>query len=359
MRRARLRELGITIGSYPTGPNNAITDVPGVLVGHTTVIRDEPQVVRTGVTVIVPRDGGIGKDYAFAGFHRFNGCGEMTGVQWLEETGMLTSAIALTNTHQVGMAHDALAEYSFSQADTGHFYLPVAAETYDGWLNDMNALPLTPEHVFQAMSAARGGPVAEGNVGGGTGMITYEFKGGIGTASRVVETRSGVFTVGALVQANHGERSQFRVDGVPVGREIGYNRVPGPFEEPPAASSIIIIVATDAPLLSDQCRRLAQRATIGLARTGGNGHNTSGDLFLAFATGHHIPAYADEPIPLGVMLPNRHINSLFDAVAEAVEESILNVLTSAETMTGYLGHTVYALPLDDLARVMAKYRRVE
>ncbi len=357
MKRARIRELGITIGRMPTGANNAITDVPGVLVGHVTVMHDGPHVARTGITVIAPREGAIGNDYAFAGFHRFNGCGEMTGVQWIEETGMLTSAIALTNTHQVGMVRDALAEFSFTHAHYGAFYLPVVAETYDGWLNDMNALPLTREHVFQAMESASSGPVAEGNVGGGTGMICHDFKGGIGTASRMVETQSGKYTVGALVQTNYGDREQLRVDGVPVGREIGFDKVPSPWQEPPPSSSIIVVIATDAPLLGDQCRRLAQRATSGLARTGGVGHNSSGDLFLAFATGHHIPAAAEEPFPLGVMIPHRQLNPFFDAVAEAVEESILNALTAAESMTGDQGHTAYALPLDELQRVAAKYGR--
>ena len=358
MTRARLRDLGIKIGSLPTGPNNAITDVPGVLVGHTTLIRDTPEVVRTGVTMIVPREGEIGKDNVFAGYHRFNGCGEMTGLQWLEETGILTSAIGLTNTHQVGMVRDAMAEYSYKNDRTGPFYLPLAAETYDGWLNSMGSLPLTRENVYEAIASAKGGPVAEGNVGGGTGMISYEFKGGIGTSSRIVETPSGRYTLGALVQANHGERSQLRVDGVPVGLEIGANITPGAFDPPTPLSSILIIIGTDAPLLSDQCRRLAQRATVGLARTGGLGMNTSGDLFLAFATGQHLPTFADAPIPLSPMIPNRHINPFFEAAADAVEEAILNALTAAETMTGYDGHTAHALPLDELQRVMAKYHRL-
>lgn len=359
MSRARLRDLGIQIGTFPTGPHNAITDVPGVLVGHATLIQNTPQVVRTGVTMIIPRDGAIGKDNVFAGYHRFNGCGEMTGIQWVEETGILTSAIGLSNTHQIGMVRDAMAEYSFINDHTGPFYLPVAAETYDGWLNDMASLPLTREHVYEAIASATSGPVAEGNVGGGTGMISYEYKGGIGTASRVVETKFGTYTLGALVQANHGDRSQFRVDGVPVGLELGTDKVPGAFDIPAPLSSIIIIIGTDAPLLSDQCRRLAQRATLGLARTGGMGHNTSGDLFLAFATGQHLPAFSDAPIPLEPMLPNRYINAFFDAAAETVEEAILNALTAAETMTGYQGHTAHALPLDALQEVMKKYQRLK
>jgi D-aminopeptidase len=359
MTRARIRDLGIAIGSLPAGPNNAITDVPGVLVGHVTVVHDNPDVSRTGITIIAPREGAIGKDYAFAGFHRFNGCGEMTGIQWLEEIGLLTSAIGLTSTQQVGMVRDALAECSFASGDYGPFYLPVVGETFDGWLNDMNSRHLTGQHVSEALKAIKGGPVAEGNVGGGTGMICHDFKGGIGTSSRVIETKSGRFTVGALVQTNYGDRVQLRVDGVPVGREIGYDQVPSPWEKPPQSSSIIVIVATDAPLLSDQCRRLAERATSGLARVGGIGHNSSGDLFLAFATGHHIPANVDSMIQLGPMIPHRHMNNFFEATADVVEESILNALTAAETMKGAQGHTAYELPLDELQRIMKKYRRLE
>jgi len=356
MNRARIRDLGIKPGVYPVGPLNAITDVPGVLVGQITIINDEPDVARTGITVIAPRNGAIGKDNAFAGFHRFNGCGEMTGVQWIEETGLLTSAIALTNTQQIGMVRDALSEYSFSQSHTGPFYLPVAAETFDGWLNGMKRPHLSKEDVFDAMESLKSGPVDEGNVGGGTGMICHEFKGGIGTASRIVETKSGSYTLGVLVQANYGDRAQLRVDGVPVGRAIGFDRVPSAWAVSPQGGSIIIIIATDAPLLGDQCRRLAQRATSGLARTGGTGHNSSGDLFLAFATGNHVPIEAQGVIPLTGMISPDHLNPLFDAVAETVEESILNALAAAETMHGADGHTAYAIPLEILKAEMAKYR---
>ena len=353
MSKFRLRQLGITIGSFLPGPLNAITDVPGVLVGHLTLIEDQPHVVRTGITVIVPRDGDIGKDYAFAGFHRFNGCGEMTGIHWLEETGLLSSAIGLTNTLQVGMVRDALSEYSWRYSQHGPYFLPVVAETYDGWLNDLSASSLTHQHVFDVMQSAQPGPVEEGNVGGGTGMICYDFKGGIGTSSRLVETNSGSFTIGALVQANHGDRAQLTVAGVPVGRSIDYAKVPSDWEQPPSFSSIIVILATDAPLLPPQCHRLAQRAVTGLARTGGTGHNTSGDLFLAFATGNHIPARAEGRIPLEGMLPNDQMNPLIDAAAEAVEEAILNALTAAETMTGQEGRIAYALPVDELQRLMS------
>ena len=343
----------------PTGPENAITDVEGVLVGQVTVIHDQPYLARTGITAIVPRGGAIGLDNAFAGFHRFNGCGEMTGVQWIEETGLLSSAIALTNTQQVGMVRDALSEFSFTHSGYGPFILPVAAETYDGLLNDMRAPALTREHVFEAILSAHGGRVDEGNVGGGTGMTCHDFKGGIGTASRRVDAAGGAYTVGALVQANYGARSELCIDGVPVGREIGFDKAPAAQQtfSQSKNSSIIVIVATDAPLLGDQCRRLAQRATVGLARVGGTGQDASGDIFLAFATGNHVPYDAAGPSPVST-IPHSLLNPFFTAAAEAVEESILNALTAAETMTGAWGHTAYALPLDELQRVMKKYQRL-
>ena len=356
MGRARLRDLGITIGTRPTGPYNAITDVPGVLVGHSTIIQDTPRVARTGVTVIVPRDGGIWKDSAFAGYFSFNGCGEMTGIPWIEESGLLQSPIGITNTNSVGIVRDALIAKEAEDWDSNGG-LPVVAETWDGWLNDINAFHVTQAHVNEALQHARTGVVAEGNVGGGTGMICHEFKGGIGTASRVVTSVNGQYTIGALVQTNYGDRTLFRVDGVPVGREIGPELAPVPWLEPRQSSSIIVVIATDAPLLPVQCKRLARRATVGLARTGGTGHNGSGDIFLAFATGNHLPTDKETPFDL-TMLPHTSLDPFFDAVAECVEESILNALTSAETLTGFKEHTAYALPLDDLQRVMKKYRPV-
>jgi D-aminopeptidase len=358
MTRARLRDLGITIGQLPTGAHNAITDVPGVLVGHCTLIYDEPRIARTGVTMIVPRED-IWKDNAFAGYHSFNGNGEMTGLLWVEESGLLGSSIGITNTHQVGIVRDALVAWSVERGHEG-WLLPVVAETYDGWLNDIDAFHVTQEHVYRALSNAKAGPVPEGNVGGGTGMTCHEFKGGIGTASRVAETSRGGFetrpyTVGALVQANYGVRHLLRVDGVPVGREIGYDRVPSARDNTSSGGSIIVIVATDAPLIPSQCKRLAQRATVGLARVGGVGYNQSGDIFLAFATGNHLPAEVEGLHDIK-MLPHAHVNPLFDAVAEAVEESILNALTAAETMTGHKGLTAHALPLDELQRIMTQYR---
>ena len=354
MPRARLRDLGFAIGRMPTGKLNAITDVPGTLVGHTTLIHDDPRIARTGVTVVVPREGEIWNDAAFCGCFSFNGNGEMTGIPWIQESGMLGSIIGITNTHQVGLVRDALVEYSVGNGYVERWVLPVVAETYDGFLNDIDAFHLDREHVFQAIASASSGVPAEGSVGGGTGMICNEFKGGIGTSSRLVETGSGRFTVGALVQANYGARADLRVDGVPAGLEIGRDVTPHPGAGT-GGGSIIIIVATDAPLLPVQCQRLARRATVGLARAGGSGHSGSGDIFLAFSTGNHVTR-TDGPLEVR-MLPLDHISPLFDATAEAVEESIINALTSAETMTGFEDRTAHAIPLDELERVMRKYGR--
>ncbi|MBA2678898.1 MAG: P1 family peptidase [Ktedonobacteraceae bacterium] len=365
MMRARLRELGISIGRLPTGPLNAITDVPEILVGHETVLADDPYVARTGVTMVVPRGGNIWTDHAFAGFYSLNGCGEMTGLPWVEESGTIHTPIGITNTNAVGVVRDAIAAYptdhpeavnippSISDSWTGS--LPVVAETWDGWLSDINRFFVTKEHAYRALQSARGGPVVEGNVGGGTGMICHEFKGGIGTSSRIVSTNYGRYTVGVLVQANYGKRYLLRVDGVPVGQMLGGRPDPvfEPGSNPAEGGSIIIIIATDAPLLSGQCTRLAKRAALGLARIGGLGFNGSGDIFLAFATGNSLPITATAPLDLK-MLPHDHLNPFFEATAEAVEESILNALTSAETTVGWQQRTIQALPLDELQRIMSK-----
>ena len=257
MTRQRLRELGIHIGDLPPGEHNAITDVPGVWVGHHTLIHDEGRVARTGVTMVAPRENRIWENYAFAAYHSFNGNGEMTGLPWLDESGMLGSAIGTTNTHQVGVVRDALVRYSVESGFTQGFILPVVAETFDGWLNDINAFHVTEEHALAALAAASDGPVAEGNVGGGTGMICHGFKGGIGTASRVVEIGSTAFTVGALVQANYGTRADLRVDGVPVGRVLDEAHTPLPRPSVKPGGSIIVILGTDAPLLPVQTATLS------------------------------------------------------------------------------------------------------
>jgi D-aminopeptidase len=368
----RYRDLGLTVGDLPPGPGNAITDVTGVRVGMTTLIEgDGPLVigqgpVRTGVTVVMPHEG-IADHPVFAGCHTLNGNGEMTGLEWVRESGTLTTPLAITNTHSVGVARDALVANEIARRDgrSSFWSLPVAAETYDGALNDINGMHLRAEHVHAAIAAASDGPVPEGNVGGGTGMICHEFKGGTGTASRVVG--AGGYTVGALVQANHGERERLTVDGVPVGREIPRTLVPSAWDEEEAvalggAGSIIVVVATDAPLLPHQLDRLAQRASIGIARAGGAGNHSSGDIFLAFSTANagRLASYKLEgPVsPVEVaMLPDAAITDLFWGVAEATEEAILNAMVSAGTMVGRDGVTAHALPHDTLVQIMTRYGR--
>ncbi len=361
MARARLRDLGLKTGHLPPGPNNAITDVSGVTVGFATVIRDEPFVVRTGVTALWPRGTETWESPVYAGCHSFNGNGEMTGVAWLDEQGLLASPIGITNTHQVGLVRDTICRLAVRARIERPFHLPVVAETYDGWLNEADQFPLTEQDAIAAFDGARGGPIAEGNVGGGTGMICHEFKGGTGTASRFVACGAKTYVVGALVQSNYGARHLLRVDGVPVGREIGPAVVPahrsasGATSTGETGSSIIVVLATDAPLLPIQCRRLARRATTGLAWVGGIGANGSGDLFIAFSTGNR-PDPAAELSPVQMLGPD-HMTPLFEAAAEATEEAILNSLCAAETMKGRLGRTIHELPHDLLVQAMAKYGR--
>lgn len=362
----------MVIGRGRPGPLNAITDVQGVRVGHATLIKGSgPLVVgrgpvRTGVTVIIPHDGNVWEEPVFAGCHRLNGNGELTGLEWIRESGTLSSPIGLTNTHSVGVVRDALVARAIGEHDPDQPFwaLPVVGETWDGVLNDINGLHVRPEHVERAFGAASGGVVPEGNVGGGTGMICHGFKGGIGTASRVVDFDEGGYTVGVLVQANHGRRERLSVAGVPVGEDIPPSEAPLPGVPTAAAGagSIIVVVATDAPLLPNQCARLAQRAGLGVARTGGVGEHWSGDLFLAFATGNHgLPGSEYRgPSPLTVpltMLSNTYISPLFDAVVEATEEAIVNALLAAETMTGRDGITAYNLDLDRLLAVMRRHGR--
>lgn len=363
--RTRLRNLGFAIGTMDTGPNNAITDVPGVLVGHSTLVHDEPEVVRTGITMVVPRED-VWTDYVHAGSHILNGDGEMTGLIWVAESGMLGSPIGITSTAQVGLVRDFLVAETYRLGVRGGFHLPVVGETWDGWLSTPSSFPLTAEHAAEALRAASPGPVEEGSVGGGTGMICHDFKGGIGTSSRLAEAAGERFTVGVLVQANYGSRPDLRVDGVPVGREIGYDLVPSAWRdepeggpnvtESPSDGSIIIVIATDAPLLPVQCARLAQRATVGLARVGGYGHESSGDIFIAFSTGNHLGGPHDAAYQV-TTLPLNSMDSLFHAAADATEEAVVNALCGARTMTGRAGHVAHALPLDLLVDVLSRHRR--
>lgn len=343
----RARDLGVVIGTCPTGPHNAITDVPGVRVGHTTLDGGD---VHTGVTVVVPHDD-IWTEPVFAGSHVLNGSGELTGLEWIRESGELTTAIGLTNTHSVGVVRDALvAEQVRVRGDGVYWSLPVVGETYDGLLNDINGFHVKAEHVRAALASASDGPVAEGNVGGGTGMICHQFKGGIGTASRV-----GGYTVGVLVQANHGRRERLRINGTPITQPDVPLPAPAPGFQP-GSGSIIVIVATDAPLLPHQCRRLAQRCALAVGRIGGTGEQYSGDLMLAFSTGNRgIPSYGivSDAASLQAEIPVRMVGPqlmdlLFDMTIEATEEAIVNAMVAAETVVGYRGYTVYAIDRDQL-----------
>ncbi len=380
----RARDLGIVVGSGTPGPYNAITDVAGIRVGMTTLVAGAgPLVVgsgpvRTGVTVILPHEGNAGEEPVFAGCHRLNGNGELTGLEWVRESGQLTSPIALTNTHSVGVVRDALiaAEVAGRPGGSVFWSLPVVGETWDGRLNDVNGQHVGREHVRSALERAVAGPVPEGNVGGGTGMVCHGFKGGTGTASRILQVEDETFTVGVLVQANHGRRARLRVDGVPVGEEIPAAEVTLPDTSPDAGhvrltgspavaaeggGSIIVVVATDAPLLPHQLARVAQRPGLGIGRMGGTGEHSSGDLFIAFSTANRLRASdvgISTPLrfPLS-MLSDSHITGIFDATIEATEEAILNALFAAETMTGRDGITAHRLPPDRLVEVMRVYNR--
>jgi len=352
-RKPRARDLGIPLEGTP-GRWNAITDVSGVEVGFTTLI--EGDAVRTGVTAIHPR-GKADHTPVFGGIIPFNGNGEMTGASWVEEGGLIEGPICLTNTHSVGIVRDAVIAWQVrNQALFQKWSCPIVAETADGWLNDMNGFHVKPEHVWAALDTADSGLPAEGNVGGGTGMLCYEFKGGTGTASRKLTEKSGGYLVGALAQANFGRRYQLTVAGVPVGQHLTAG-APFTHGENPEQGSLIVILATNAPLMPHQLKRLARRATLGMARTGSLGGNGSGDIFLAFSSANRSAArMTSEKVSLE-MLPNEGLDPLFAAAVLATEEAILNAMLTAETMTGCGGLTVPALPHDQLQEVMRQYNR--
>ena len=361
--KPRARDLGVPFDGTP-GLRNSITDVAGVEVGQTTLISGEGALVpgkgpvRTGVTIVLPR-GKASSDPVFAGWYALNGNGEMTGTTWLKEGGFLEGAVLITNTHSVGMVRDASVAWHLKhfpkEAEDADFSLPVVAETWDGFLNDINGFHVTPEDVFQAFDSASS-EVAEGNAGGGTGMISYGFKGGIGTASRKLDAKAGGYTVGVLVQSNHGRRARLTIAGVPVGQEIP-DLLPRPGKHPDGQGSIIIVVATDAPLLPHQLERLARRAALGVGRVGGAGENTSGDIFIAFSTANPGAAKPEGVAHLD-MLPNDRLDPLLGATVDATEEAIVNAMIAAETMSGADGNTVYALPHDRLRDILKKYNRL-
>ncbi len=382
----RARDLGVPFDGTP-GRFNAITDVAGVEVGHTTLISGSgPLVVgkgpvRTGVTAVLPR-GKASQDPVFAAWFPLNGNGEMTGTTWIDESGFLEGPILITNTHSVGVVRDAVIAWRLAHGADFLWTLPVVAETWDGMLNDLNGFHVKPAHVFAALDGASGGPVREGSVGGGTGMICNGFKGGIGTSSRVLPADAGGYTVGVLVQCNYGSRQTLRIAGVPIGPEIqdlqtciasaapptrdflrGLPRCDAAptsmTEDPlPELGSIIIVVATDAPLMPHQLERLVKRATLGLGREGSIAGNGSGDIFVAFSTANRGAAAAAGTVALQ-MLPNERINPLFHAVVQATEEAITNAMIAAKTMTGAGDVRVYELPEDRLREILAKHNRLQ
>ncbi|MBA2606014.1 MAG: P1 family peptidase [Acidobacteriota bacterium] len=371
--KPRARDLGVPFEGI-TGQFNAITDVKGVEVGYTTLISgDGKKAIRTGVTAILPH----GKNFSgrvFAAWHTLNGNGEMTGTTWVEESGGLGSPIMITNTHSVGVVRDAVIEWGVRKSSGGNYSgdlsLPVVAETYDGFLSDINGFHVKKEHVFTALNGAKTGAISEGNVGGGTGMVAHRFKGGTGTASRILEAKFGGYTVGVLVQANYGSRQLFQVAGVPVGKEIT-DLLPTEGKETASLlplkrktgdegqGSIIVVVATDAPLLPHQLKRLVKRVSLGVGNVGGRGENSSGDIFIAFSTANAAEISKDAGLSNITMLPNERVNQLFWATAQATEEAILNAMVAAETMKGFGGNTVFALPHNRLKVILKKYNRLQ
>ena len=363
----RARDLGIPFEGTP-GKLNAITDVPGVEVGYTTLISGEGKLqvgkgpVRTGVTAILPRGHASLNDPVYAGFFTLNGNGEMTGTPWVEESGFLEGPVMITNTHSVGVARDAVIAWRVKHgaADTTGYWwsLPVVAETWDGWLNDINGFHVKAEDVWHALDTAHGGAPEEGSVGGGTGMICYEFKGGNGTASRKVDIRASkdtspqTFIVGVFLQANFGRRPQLTIAGLPVGREI-----PGEVYKQ-ESGSCITVVATNAPLLPTQLRRLARRVSLGLARTGTISGNGSGDLFIAFSTANPNVANPDQTTHEVKTIPNDLLDPLFAGVVQATEEAVVNALVDNRSMTGRDNHRVEALPHDRLRELLKRYDRL-
>jgi D-aminopeptidase len=365
--KPRARDLGVPFDGTP-GALDAITDVPGVLVGHTTLISGEGKLqrgkgpIRTGVTAVLPRGADSQSNPVFAAWFSQNGNGEMTGTTWVEESGFLEGPVMITNTHSVGVVRDATIQWRLAHggADaTGYWWsLPVVGETWDGWLNDINGFHVKPEHALHALDNAHGGAVEEGSVGGGTGMICNGYKGGIGTASRRLDGKDGGYTIGVLVQCNFGTRDNLRIAGIPVGREIPapepYAFIPSDIAE---HGSIIVVVATDAPLLSHQLKRLARRVTLGLGRSGSISGNGSGDIFIAFSTANPGAGATDHVVDLK-MLPNDSLDPVFRATVESTEEAIVNAMVAATDMTGVDGHRVIALPHEQLRAVLRKYGRL-
>lgn len=359
MSKLRARDLGIPLEGTPAS-YNAITDVPGVTVGYCTVIEGES--ARTGVTIIHPR-GKENHDPVFAGWFPFNGNGEMTGSAWVDEGGFLEGPIGITNTHSVGVVRDTIIQWQVEHSRIFQGWsCPLVTETADGWLNDINAFFIKPEHVLEALQNAKSGPVDEGNVGGGTGMLCYEFKGGTGTSSRKIPAKLGGWTVGALAQTNFGRRFQLSIAGVPVGQHLKDNTIwtsgESPFKQDDG--SLIVVIATDAPLLPHQLKRLAKRASLGMARTGSLGGNGSGDIFIAFSTANPDAAVGDQNGLSSIhSLSNNFIDPILMSSVYATEEAIINSIIAAEDMTGHKGVSAKALPHDELKKILKDYNRLQ
>lgn len=349
MTRKRARECGVLIGTGTPGAYNAITDVKGVRVGHKTILKED---VCSGVTVIIPNEGQLEGQHFPAGFFSFNGTGEFTGSHWIEETGTLVTPIVFTGSHLLGLAHHHLARATRKIEGLEPFSNGIVAETWDGWLSDLEKTQIQYEDLEEAIVEAQTGNVEEGNVGGGTGMICFEFKGGIGTSSRIVETECGTFTVGTLVQTNFGRRQDLKVNGIPVGQMISGNEVPLPWVTPENDGSFLVTIATDAPLLPTQCKRISKRASLAMAQLGAIGEEGSGDFFLTFSTGNCY-SYGDEQMSTVKMFPSEQLDALFEAAIEAVKEAILNSMLMAETIQGQKNRTVHALPLDRFVEIMS------
>ena len=348
--RVSARDLGIRIGIYEPGKHNAITDVAGVMVGHVTL--NFGDMVRTGVTAVIPRDD-IWSNRVFGAAHVINGNGEATGLAWVNESGLIESPIMLTNTLSVGAVHDGVVRYMIKRYPQSHIILPIVAECYDGGLNDISGLHVTSEHAIAAIESAAGGAVLQGCVGAGTGMRSYGFKAGVGTASRMVKVADQNYTLGVLVNANGGRRHQLRIDGVPVGEEIT-DLTPERHRD----GSFIIVIATDAPLAHRQLLKLARRATHGLARTGTPSTVSSGEFVVAFSTANIVPSSSEASLMSVKMLHNNRMDVFYQGVIEATEEAVINAMTMAVTTAGKNGNVVHAIPLDRLRALMKKYSRL-
>ena len=348
MTRKKLRDLGISIGHLPTGPKNCITDVKGIKVGHHTI---DSKDVCSGLTVILPNDGILEDNHFPAAIFSYNGTGEFTGSHWINETGALVTPIIFTGSHLIGLAHRYLSEATRKVEGLEAFSIVPVGETWDGWLSDLSETHISYEDLEKAITGASSGPIEEGSVGGGTGMICFEFKGGIGSSSRTAECECGKFTVGAIVQSNMGRRQDLRINGKEVGKSIGEDIVPLPWVTPENDGSLLVTIATDAPLIPSQCQRISKRACLAMARLGAIGEEGSGDFFLTFSTGNKFNYNQEKPADMKCF-PNEQLDPLFEAAIESVEEAIINSMTNATTKTGQKGRTVHEIPLDKLKKIL-------